>query len=186
MLDALQANHAEDQVIIFDLTFLKLVESVAPKLPGVKAFLLATDKQHMPHTSSIPNLYCYEELLKQQEQHLPFSWAVKDETAACGACYTSGTTGQPKVHLPAVLIRVLEEYSGCLLSCMATEHSWDFSGMSGSYTRAYIACKCILSGQQRFTNGPTDRMSCKAQVSHRKLCKHVMQVLYEIQQNLES
>ena len=100
VVDVLQANHAEDKVIIFDLTFLKLVESVAPKLPGVKAFILATDHQHMPEASSIPNLYCYEDLLKQQQQHLPFHWTAKDETAPCGACYTSGTTGRPKVLPP--------------------------------------------------------------------------------------
>ncbi|KAK9853358.1 hypothetical protein WJX84_008299 [Apatococcus fuscideae] len=90
------ADHAEDQVIIFDLTFLKLVESLAPKLSGVKAFILATDRQHMPQETSIPNLLCYEELLNRQRRNQPFHWAVRDETAACGMCYTSGTTGQPK------------------------------------------------------------------------------------------
>ncbi|KAK9838652.1 hypothetical protein WJX74_000674 [Apatococcus lobatus] len=90
------ADNAEDKVIIFDLTFLKLVESLASELKTVKAFILATDRQHMPRSSSIPNLYCYEELLEKQRPYLPFHWTVTDELSACGACYTSGTTGQPK------------------------------------------------------------------------------------------
>ncbi len=28
---------------------------------------------------------------------LPFRWQVRDENMACGLCYTSGTTGNPKV-----------------------------------------------------------------------------------------
>ena len=36
-------------------------------------------------------------MLQAQVSHLPFTWHVKDEHLACGLCYTSGTTGNPKV-----------------------------------------------------------------------------------------
>ena len=42
------ANHAEDQVLCFDLTFLPLVEAVASRLKTVKHFVLMTDRAHMP------------------------------------------------------------------------------------------------------------------------------------------
>lgn len=37
-------------------------------------------------------------MLQAQVKHLPFRWHVKDEHLACGLCYTSGTTGNPKVR----------------------------------------------------------------------------------------
>ena len=42
------AGHAEDKVLMFDLTFLKLIEAVKPKLTSVEAFIIMTDRQHMP------------------------------------------------------------------------------------------------------------------------------------------
>ena len=42
-------------------------------------------------------VYCYEELLDAQLPGLSgFRWTDVDENAACGLCYTSGTTGNPK------------------------------------------------------------------------------------------
>ena len=57
------ADHAEDQVLFFDLTFLPLVEAVAPRAASIKAFVLMTDRAHMPATTTIPNLLCYEDLV---------------------------------------------------------------------------------------------------------------------------
>ena len=36
-------------------------------------------------------------IIQAQVSHLPFRWQVSDENLACGLCYTSGTTGNPKV-----------------------------------------------------------------------------------------
>ena len=41
-------GHAEDKMLMFDLTFLKLIEAVKPKLTSVEAFIIMTDRQHMP------------------------------------------------------------------------------------------------------------------------------------------
>ena len=49
-------NHAQDQVLCLDKTFLPLVESVAPRLKTVKHFVLMIDRAQMPQTSTIPNL----------------------------------------------------------------------------------------------------------------------------------
>ena len=55
------ANDATDQVLCFDATFLPLVEKLAPAMSTVKHFVLMTDRAHMPESSRIANLLCYED-----------------------------------------------------------------------------------------------------------------------------
>jgi fatty-acyl-CoA synthase len=86
------ANHAEDRVLFFDLTFVKLVEALAPRLTTVEHFVLLTDRAHMPESSL--NLLCYEELIADEDADA--EWTLLPETAPSGLCYTSGTTGNPK------------------------------------------------------------------------------------------
>ncbi len=88
------ADHAEDQVLCFDMTFLPLVEAVAGRLKTVKHFIAMTSRAHMPAASKIPNLLCYEELLAAQDS--TYTWPEFDEHSASSLCYTSGTTGNPK------------------------------------------------------------------------------------------
>jgi fatty-acyl-CoA synthase len=87
-------NHAEDKFILFDLTFLPIIEAIADKCPTVKSFVLLTDRAHMPKETKLKNLLCYEELLAAEDTD--FEWAKVDERDAAGICYTSGTTGNPK------------------------------------------------------------------------------------------
>src|SRR5206468_4129977 len=42
------AEHAEDKVVFFDLSFLPLIEAVAHRLDTVKAFVAMTDRSRMP------------------------------------------------------------------------------------------------------------------------------------------
>jgi 3-(methylthio)propionyl---CoA ligase len=88
------ANHAEDQIIFVDLNLLPIVEGVFPHLKTVKHVVVMTDKAHMPPSSKIPNLLCYEELIAGKSGTL--TWPVFDEKTASSLCYTSGTTGNPK------------------------------------------------------------------------------------------
>jgi acyl-CoA synthetase (AMP-forming)/AMP-acid ligase II len=87
------ANHAEDQYLLVDLTFMPIVEAIAAKIPSIKGYIVLTDRAHMPQ-SKLPNLLCYEELLAAEDES--FDWVKVDERAAAGLCYTSGTTGNPK------------------------------------------------------------------------------------------
>ena len=88
------ANHAEDQYLLFDLTFLPLVEAFAAHCSSIKGYILMTDRSRMPASSKIANLLCYEDLLEAQSSD--FSWPMFDENSAATLCYTSGTTGNPK------------------------------------------------------------------------------------------
>ena len=88
------ANHAEDKFLFFDLTFLPVVEKLAAAMKTVKGFVLMTDRAHMPASTGIPNLQCYEDLIANQSTE--YVWPDFDENTASSLCYTSGTTGNPK------------------------------------------------------------------------------------------
>jgi fatty-acyl-CoA synthase len=88
------ADHAEDRVLFFDLTFLPLVEAIAQRVGTVRRFVAMTDRKHMPATTTIPGLLCYEDLIESQPAQ--YEWPALDENAAATLCYTSGTTGNPK------------------------------------------------------------------------------------------
>ena len=105
-------NHAEDRLVFFDLTFLPLIEAIAPHCPGVQAFVLMSDRAHMPAAPAIPNLLCYEDLLDAASDD--YDWPVFDERAAASLCYTSGTTGNPKGALYSHRSTVLHAYASAL------------------------------------------------------------------------
>jgi acyl-coenzyme A synthetase/AMP-(fatty) acid ligase len=68
-----------------------------PLIPTVKTFIVMTDSRHMPPVNPGEPLLCYEDWIAPFASQLPFKWEVADENMACGLCYTSGTTGRPKV-----------------------------------------------------------------------------------------
>jgi acyl-CoA synthetase (AMP-forming)/AMP-acid ligase II len=116
------ANHAEDQYILFDLTFLPLIKAIAGRCKTVKAFIAMTDRAGMPTDTSIDNLLCYEDLIGQGSSD--YSWPVLDEEAASTLCYTSGTTGNPKGVLYSHRSSLLHTYAAALpdaLNCSACD-----------------------------------------------------------------
>ena len=102
------ANHAEDEILFFDLTFLPLVEAIASKLNSIKAYVLMADSTHLPASTTLPNLHGYEDFIAK----LPadFVWPTLDENSPASLCYTSGTTGNPKGVLYTHRSTVLHAY----------------------------------------------------------------------------
>jgi fatty-acyl-CoA synthase len=86
-------NHAEDKVLFFDTSFAPIVETIAPKLRKTKLFVAMTDAAHLPKMKR-PKLVAYEDFIAKGDDKYP--WTAFDERTACGLCYTSGTTGNPK------------------------------------------------------------------------------------------
>jgi fatty-acyl-CoA synthase len=86
-------NHAEDRVMMTDLTFVPLLEKLADKLKPIERYVVLTDAAHMPKTT-LRNAVPYEEWIAEADGD--FQWASFDENTAAGMCYTSGTTGNPK------------------------------------------------------------------------------------------
>jgi fatty-acyl-CoA synthase len=87
-------NHADDRVMLFDVTFAALIEVIAPRCPRISAWVCMTDAKRMPAFASLRDVLCYEELLAAQDDR--FAWPQFDELAGAALCYTSGTTGNPK------------------------------------------------------------------------------------------
>src|SRR5512132_3405876 len=86
-------NHAEDRVMITDLTFVPLLEKLADRLPTIERYIILTDAAHMPKTT-LQNAVAYEDWIGEVDGD--FTWKSFDENTAAGMCYTSGTTGNPK------------------------------------------------------------------------------------------
>lgn len=115
------AQHAEDQYIFFDLTFLPLIKAVAKRCTTVKAFIVMTDRAHMPQDAGI-DLLCYEDLIEQSSPE--YAWPLLDEESASTLCYTSGTTGNPKGVLYSHRSSLLHTYAAALpdaLNCSARD-----------------------------------------------------------------
>src|SRR5258707_4690445 len=92
------ANHAEDSVLFFDITFAGQVAELAERMPLIRTRVAMTDRPHLPpplgENGAPADALVYEDLI---EAHSPeFEWPELDERQASGLCYTSGTTGNPK------------------------------------------------------------------------------------------
>ncbi|TDR94543.1 long-chain-fatty-acid--CoA ligase [Enterovirga rhinocerotis] len=86
-------NHAEDRILLLDLTFVPLIEKLAAQLPTIERYVILTDAAHMPQTS-LRGAIAYEDWIGEVDDD--FRWLDVAETDAAGLCYTSGTTGEPK------------------------------------------------------------------------------------------
>ncbi len=109
------AEHAEDQVLFFDMTFWPLIQAVASRCRTVRHWVAMTDRAHMPpaeQAAQVPNLLCYEELLAAQSDR--YDWPQFDENTASSLCYTSGTTGNPKGVLYSHRSTLLHTFAAAL------------------------------------------------------------------------
>jgi len=86
-------NHAEDRLLFLDLTFLPLAEKLGSHFKTVEGVVAMADSDRVPE-ADIANLVSYEDFLDGHADHI--DWPEFDENTACGLCYTSGTTGNPK------------------------------------------------------------------------------------------
>ncbi len=106
------ANHAEDQYLLFDMTFLPIVQAIAAHCPGIKGYIMMCDRDKLPTDGKIPNLMAYEDLIEANSDD--FVWPVFDENSASSLCYTSGTTGNPKGALYSHRSTILHSYGSSL------------------------------------------------------------------------
>ena len=120
------ADHAEDAVLFFDMTFLPVIEAIASRVKTVKHFVAMTDRARMPAFSKgetkVANLLCFEDLIDEQDDR--FEWPSFDENLASSLCYTSGTTGNPKGVLYSHRSTLLHTFAIALpdaLNCSARD-----------------------------------------------------------------
>ena len=91
------ANHAEDQVLCFDMTFLPIVQAIHARCTSIKHYIALCDADKLPADTGIPGLQSYEAWIGAQSDQ--YEWPEFDENSASSMCYTSGTTGNPKAAL---------------------------------------------------------------------------------------
>lgn len=147
-------NHAEDRLLFFDLTFLPLVEKLAPHCPTVEAWVLLTDRAHMPEATTLPGgVRCYEDLLAAHKPE--FAWPVFDENTAASLCYTSGTTDQPKGVLYSHRSTLLHSFAAALPDCfncsardviLPVVPMFHVNAWGIPYLAPMIGCKLVLPG----------------------------------------
>lgn len=105
-------NHAEDEAVCFDMTFLPIIKGIAAHCPGVKAWIALCDADALPSDTGLSNLISYEAWIGKHSSS--YTWPVLDENDASCLCYTSGTTGNPKGVLYSHRSTVLHAYAGAL------------------------------------------------------------------------
>ncbi|MEY3766660.1 MAG: hypothetical protein RLZ03_1620, partial [Pseudomonadota bacterium] len=111
------ANHAEDEVLCFDMTFLPIVQQVHARCTTVQHWVALCDADQLPADSGIPGLISYEAWVGAQSSQ--FAWPDFNENTASSLCYTSGTTGNPKGALYSHRSTILHAYAAALPDVMA-------------------------------------------------------------------
>ena len=110
------ANHAEDQVMCFDMSFLPIVKSIWSHCTTVKHWIALCDADKLPAETGITGLSSYEAWIAEESE--AYAWPQFDERSAAALCYTSGTTGNPKGALYSHRSTMLHAFAGALPDSM--------------------------------------------------------------------
>ncbi len=146
-------NHAEDQVLCFDMSFLPLVQAVHARFTTVKHFVALCDAGKLPADTGIPGLSSYEAWISQQPT--AYDWPQFDENTASSMCYTSGTTGNPKAALYSHRSSTLHAYAAALpdVMCLSARDSvlpvvpmFHVNAWGIPYSAALTGCKLVFPG----------------------------------------
>ncbi|TFZ08204.1 3-(methylthio)propionyl-CoA ligase [Ramlibacter humi] len=147
------ANHAEDQVLCFDATFLPIVQAIHARCPGIRQYVMLCDPGKVPADSGIPNLVSYEDWIGGQPTD--YEWPSFDENSASSMCYTSGTTGNPKAALYSHRSTILHAYAAALPDVMALSARdsvlpvvpmFHVNAWGIPYSAALTGCKLVFPG----------------------------------------
>ena len=147
------ANHAEDSVLCFDMTFLPLIKAIHGRCPTIKHYVALCDADKLPADSGIPGLLSYEAWIGAQSSS--YQWPSFDENSASSMCYTSGTTGNPKAALYSHRSTMLHAYAVAMpdVMCVSARDSilpvvpmFHVNAWGIPYTAAMTGAKLVFPG----------------------------------------
>jgi len=110
------ANHAEDTVLCFDMTFLPIVQAIHTKCSTIQHWIALCEADKLPQDTGIPGLISYEAWIAKESDR--YDWPELDENLASSMCYTSGTTGNPKAALYSHRSTILHAFAAALPDVM--------------------------------------------------------------------
>ena len=153
-------NHAEAQFIFVDETLLPIAEAIAPLCKTVKGWVILTDKKLADITTKLSPVYSYEEILAGAKEEI--EWPNLDEKSAYAACYTTGTTGNPKgvyyshrdvyLHSAALALNLELSYRDCFFQIVPMFHAM---GWGTPQAATMAGSKLLLPGRYAATDlGP--------------------------------
>ena len=147
-------NHADDQYLAIDLTFIDLVTELLPKAPNVKGVIVFAAEADMPDVSGLRNVMSYETLIAAEDGD--YEWPTFDENSAAALCYTSGTTGNPKGALYAHKSTVIHTLCEIAPDCMGLSERdcvlpvvpmFHVNAWGLPYATAAVGCKLVMPGR---------------------------------------
>ena len=124
-------NHAEDTHVFFDITFQPIVEAIKDKVPTREALDRADRRAHMPQIGDAEPAHLRG--LHRRPVDGRACGATSTRSTACGLCYTSGTTGDPKGVLYSHRSNILHTHDR---ACRPTRSA------SARATRCCRSCRC--------------------------------------------
>jgi fatty-acyl-CoA synthase len=146
-------DHAEDQTLFFDTTFVKLAQLLAQRATPLKRFVALTDAARLPADAGLPGLWAYEDLLAGRADQ--FEWPMLDENTASSLCYTSGTAGNPKGVLYSHRSTVLHSYAATMADTLGISGQdvtlpvvpmFHVNAWGVPYAAAMVGSKLVLPG----------------------------------------
>ena len=145
-------NHAEDQILFLDQTFLPVAAKLGEHLKTLKHVVLMGPRNEEA-AAMVDGLLFYDELIAAEPDDT--TWPELDENLPSSLCYTSGTTGNPKgvqyTHRTTVLHSIAgNQPDGMALSAkdtvMAVVPMFHANAWGVPYIAAAIGCKIVLPG----------------------------------------
>lgn len=145
-------NHAEDEVLFIDQTFVPAVAQLRAHLPKLRHVVLM-GPENPEAAEQIDGLLFYDSLLSAETGQ--YTWPELDENTPSSLCYTSGTTGNPKGVLYTHRSTVLHSMGGnqpdglalaARDSVMAVVPMFHVNAWGVPYITAAVGAKLVLPG----------------------------------------
>lgn len=145
-------NHAADQVLFIDATFIAAVGQLKQHLKTLKHIVLMGPRDEAA-AEAVPGILFYDELIAAEGAD--YGWPELDENMPSSLCYTSGTTGNPKgvqyTHRTTVLHSLGgNQPDGLAISArdtvMAVVPMFHVNAWGVPYIAAGVGAKLVLPG----------------------------------------